>query len=139
MDDLDSARYLTPEAKGLELERWASLRTRGGGGAGAPDPEIFPLCDDLNVLPGVCTLQSCAGHRRNGTFWPGHVWLWLDRRTSERFDRRASELAASAVIERVSRIYAANGQEITAIEFCGNERGLLAESKELLRRFFYSL
>lgn len=92
-------------------------------GRGWPDPEIIPLCDALNALPGVCTLQSCAGHaagsrhRPNGEF--GLLWLWLDEGTSQELDRFGNVLARLPGIETVSKRYADWGQEITAIEFDG--------------------
>jgi hypothetical protein len=49
------------------------------------------------------------------------------------------QLAGVPGIERVVRIYAATGQEITVVEFCGNERGLLAASGNAICRFFWSL
>jgi len=30
------------------------------------DPEIVPLADALNRLPGICTIASCSGHMRRG-------------------------------------------------------------------------
>jgi hypothetical protein len=102
-----------------------------------------PWCDRLNALPGVCTVQSCAGHtpeETGGGFRSGHVWLLLDEEMSTAFDTRAMELAAQEEhIERVSRIYAPWGQEVTSITFAGNERGLLDESMRIVLEFFLSL
>lgn len=35
------------------------------------DPECIPLCDALNALPGIRTLESCCGHGRE----PHRVWF----------------------------------------------------------------
>ena len=134
-----SARHLSPSTKRRELARWKGLRLSAGTKSGDPDPDIYPLCDRLNALPGVCTLQSCAGHRNGNVLDSGHLWLWLDRRTAERFDRNAWALAAFPTIERVARFYSPSGQEITVIEFQGNERGALATSADVIRLFFESL
>jgi hypothetical protein len=84
-------------------------------GRGWPDPEITPLCDKLNAMPGICTLQSCAGHGGN----PGGLWIWLDEDTSRKFDQWGHVLANMEGIEVVSRKYTQWGQEITAIDFDG--------------------
>ncbi len=112
-------RYLTPPGKKTNLAFWESRKSdpRPSGdlsGKGWPDPEIIPLCDALNQLPGVCTLQSCCGH--GGA---GHLWLWLDEVLSREMDRWGHVLARMHGIEVVSRKYTHWGQEITAIEFDG--------------------
>ena len=110
-------RWLTPASKDRILAQWQSrlAEPRPAGdlsGRGWPDPEIVPLCNGLNRLPGVCTLQSCSGHGG-----PGHLWLWLDHETSGEFDRWGHVLARMAGIEAVSRKWSSWGQEITAIDF----------------------
>lgn len=35
------------------------------------DAECIPLCDALNALPGISTLQSCCGHGRG----PHLIWF----------------------------------------------------------------
>lgn len=110
-------RYLAPEDKAAVLAEWAARRAESPpagdlAGKGWPDPEIIPLCDELNRLPGVCTLQSCSGHGGGG-----HLWLWLDEATSAEFDRWGHVLARMPGIEAVSRKLTAWGQEITAVEF----------------------
>ena len=141
-------RHLTREAKRRELERWAAIRARHidaphpdhPGADGHADPDIYPLCDRLNALAGVCTIQSCAGHiLDDGFLRTGHIWVWLDAATSERFDRQAWVLAAAPSIERVSRLYLASGQEISCIEFAGNEKGLLKDSCCAIAEFFTAL
>ena len=98
-------------------------------------------CAKLNAIPGVCTVQSCAGHGNPSSVEsPGHVWVRLDRAMSAAFDAKALELAAhTKLIERVARIYAPWGQEVASITFAGNERGLLTDSMRLIVTFFRSL
>ena len=140
-----ATRYLTPAAKAQELALWqatkATPRPPGDlAGRGYPDPEIVPLVDALNELPGLCTLQSCSGHpegsREPG---PGHLWLWLDRETSAAFDERAFELAKLSVVDSVSKLYQQWGQEVTVIVFRGSDSGLLADSMRELLKFFEKL
>ena len=35
------------------------------------DPQCFPICDAINRIPGVRTLESCCGHGKH----PFRVWL----------------------------------------------------------------
>ena len=35
---------------------------------GIMDPEILALCDALNCIPGVRTIESCSGHLRTAPF-----------------------------------------------------------------------
>lgn len=35
------------------------------------DPECIPLCNELNVLPGIKTFESCCGHGKN----PFRIWF----------------------------------------------------------------
>ncbi len=141
-------RHLTREAKRRELERWARLRAEHIDAPGLDhpsepghaDPDIYPLCDRLNALHGVCTIQSCAGHILDDGFMrSGHLWLWLDPATAGKFDRQAWTLAAMPAIQRVARLYLASGQEITCIEFAGNERAMLKDSADAIASFFASL
>ena len=139
-------RYLSPEAKERLLADWAKTKAtplpEGElGGRGWPDPNIFPLCDALNALPGVCTLQSCAGHLivladGSENRQPGHLWLWLSAAVSAEFDRCAFDLATSPTIDWIRRCYGGWGQEITEIIFAGDDRGQLAESSAVILAFF---
>lgn len=144
------ARHLRPETKRRTLEEWDLSKSgplpaagRGLGGRGYPDPDMICWCDHLNAIPGVCTLQSCAGHGpedSGGGMKSGHLWLLLDEAMSDAFDTRALDLASETEhIERVSRIYSPWGQEVTSIVFAGNERGLLAESMRIVLDFFRTL
>jgi len=139
-------RFLTPRAKAIELRVWRDAvrnwrkdEAPSKGGAGFPDPPIIPWCARLNRIPGVCTLQSCAGHRQGRWRSAGRVWLWLTLELSRRFDERALQLAQQPEIERVYRVYSDWGQEVTAIEFRGEEWGRLDASMNVILRFFSSL
>jgi hypothetical protein len=141
-----AGRYLTSAGKDAALKVYADHRETlitpldDRGGRGFPDTDIVPWCDRLNAMPGVCTLQSCAGHRRDGYLTSGHLWLWLAPDVCEAFRRRAFELARlSPPIERVTTRYAAWGQEIACVEFAGNERDRLAESMRVILAFFSDL
>ena len=139
--------HLTPAEKLRVVTDWKKSclempHSDGQGGKGYPDKDILRWCDLLNSMPGICTIQSCAGHSSSGGRHidsPGHLWLRLDKRMSAVFDAGALELAAAPVIERVSKIYTSWGQEIISIEFAGNERGKLEESMSLIIGFFQSL
>ncbi len=142
-------RYLSVEGKQENLAEWnqaKSLATpenkRELGGHGYPDPDMIPWCDQLNTIPGVCTLQSCAGHgsaQEGYVASPGHLWILLDRELTKRFRARAFELAVRQEIERVSTLYSSWGQEIALIVFAGNERDSLDKSMRTILRFLYSL
>lgn len=139
-------RYLTDAAKAEALAEWERLKASprpldDPGGLGLPDPEIIPYVDALNAIEGVCTLQSCSGHREDrsrGVDAPGHLWLWLSEPMSRAFDRRAFELASSPMLEAVRRDYSEWGQEIVSLTFAGAERDLLPESGQSIIRFFHS-
>jgi hypothetical protein len=84
-------------------------------GLGYPDPEMYAFCDALNAIPGVCTMQSCSGHRveyEQGepgrpieqvgpTLWSGVLWIKLDRTLHARFVDQAWWLADLSSVERV--------------------------------------
>ena len=136
------ARYLTAGEKTRRLAEWESLRSQplpdgDCGGRGYPDPDIFPLCDYLNALPGVCTLQSCAGHRsREGLISSAHLWLKLDRTSARRFKKNAFVLAGDDHIERLGLSYMPDEGEVVEIIFKGNERGMLVDSALPIASFF---
>lgn len=143
-------RHLSPARKREALAGWEACKGSGTslgdgapGGAGYPDPEMFRWCDRLNAIPGICTLQSCAGHLDaggRGVTSPGRLWLLLDPEMSAAFDARALDLAAdSDHIERVCRIYSSWGEEVTSIEFAGNERGMLEASMRRILAFFEAI
>lgn len=135
-------RFMTEEAKREELRHFQEDRSRGPfnlpGGRGGVDPDILPLCDQLNALPGLCTLQSCAGHgeTEHSGIWPASLWLWLDERTSRSMDENAHVLANNPLMESVSKCFKPWGHVIWEIMFFGNERGRLDESGAALIDFF---
>lgn len=121
------ARHLTAPEKTRKVADFAAYRSDPGnyrtvhpeakGGEGWIDPEVLALVDALNALEGVCTVQSCCGHR-----WPipgdpdgaervhrGQLWLRLSEGVSRRFEERVGELLAHDVILRVSKLYAYEG------------------------------
>ena len=80
-------QYLTAVTKESTLAYWSQqklkLRPDGDpGGNGWTDPEIVPLVDALNSLPGIVTLQSCAGHAG----YRGHLWIWCDATMARRLE-----------------------------------------------------
>lgn len=142
-------RYLTPEGKRWVLDEWARKRAEmphtgpGDGGHGLPDPEVFPWCDALNEIPGVCTLQSCAGHvveaaDGSGPYrYPGEFWVWLDQPMSAAFDRHALQLAAKRPhIEKVTKLYGDWGQEVVSIIFAGDALHFSEDAMRLIVGFF---
>ena len=140
-------QWLTPEEKKDILDGWEDRQTTlmrpatASGGRGFVDAEIVPLCNALNQLPGVCTLQSCAGHAANdsdGAEYSGELWLRLDYAMSCRFEKAVHQLASNPLIERVGKIYWGDGKETITIKFQGNEAGWnkLRESGAAILAFF---
>src|SRR5688572_3692497 len=135
------AKWLTRDAKLRVLEQWFELLAgerwvgntiarrgaRRRAAIDAPDADMVPWCLRLNRLPGVVTVQSCAGHRfAGGDTDPGSVWLWLDRATyTAGFPDRAGALTAQRGVDRVQTLHGKNGRVLVAITFAGNERGTL--------------
>jgi tRNA(Phe) wybutosine-synthesizing methylase Tyw3 len=137
-----SKRYLSAAIKRRILTDWErrkrtapSRESKDVGGSGRVDPDVVPWCDLINRIPGICTIQSCAGHRSGKFMHSGHLWLRLSKKKSASFDRKAFELSSWNEIESVSRVYSSQGQEITVIAFAGNERGLFDQSMRLVHRF----
>lgn len=125
-------RWLTHADKDGVLAEWERTKSEWRSGAlsgvGAPDGEIVPWCDRINTLPGVCTLQSCAGHRRGKTLSSAHLWLWLSPQAQSRFDQNAFVLLKSDMVDWVATHYEADGKQIASITFYGNEREMLERS-----------
>lgn len=130
------SRWLTPDAKAAILREWQHTRATVAEGLGAPDAEILPLCNKLNEIPGVCTLQSCAGHKRARYRESAHLWLWLSEDLSREFDAQAFAFASEEGIEAVKRRYTPWGQEVTMITFAGKERSGLERSADTIASFF---
>ena len=135
---LEKAKIL----EGWEERKRTLIRPGAKGGLGYVDPDIVSLCDALNRLPGVYTLQSCTGHSTkdsDGPIYPGTLWLRLNQRMTHRFEEQVHRLAAEPVIDRVGKIYWEDGKETVTINFKGNETGLLAESSFVMLDFFRAL
>lgn len=137
-------RYLNARAKAELLAEFRERRQEAipngnVGGKGYPDPGILPFCDWLNSFDGVCTLQSCEGHRER----MGHVatsgvlWIWFDKKLAEEFRSRAFEIVTPP-IERVSQVYSGS-MEYVEVVFNGTESGQLQESLAILGSFIESL
>jgi hypothetical protein len=120
-------RYLTPAHKAAVLAEWAKRKSTprpqdARGGHGYPDPGIFDLCDRLNAIDGVCTLQSCAGHSEaesDGGLYPANLWLWLAADQARGFERAASQfqVAMWPTVDRLAKHWQPDGQEVVEISF----------------------
>ncbi len=140
---MSSPRYLDESRKAEELAYWLRLVAEpiSEEGPGNPDPEIIPWCEKINSIPGICTLQSCAGHvyGKRSVRVSGHFWLWLSSEKAANFKQRAFELARVATIERISTIYQRSGQEVVSIEFRGIPDGQLENSGRAIMTFLAAL
>ena len=145
------SRYLTPMEKADILRKWKQQRETARpdgdpGGHGCPDPEVFRLCKTLNGIDGLCTIQSCCGHKTQAAdgsgehLYPGCLWLRLDERMTRRFKERVMELGSSSPpIESVNTFYMlGTGHEVVEILFHGMERGRYHDSARVIREFFAS-
>lgn len=137
---MKARRWLTPAEKAETLRAWETTKRESPvvdrGGAGYPDPTIVPWCDRINGLPGVCTLQSCAGHLKDGgILHSGHLWLKLSEQVSAEFRQAAFELAGSPGIERVEMIFQPSGEEVASVTFQGDEHDLLQSSMGTIMSF----
>lgn len=149
------SRWLTPDAKAAEMRFWkgaqikrAFLTSPPRGGTGHADPEIYELCDVLNAMDGLCTLQSCAGHHlqaADGTGWCRHsaqLWLWLSVPVTVAFAQRVDRLALSPLVERVQTMYLPTNEgvirEVVDVRFRGMEHSALefAQSCTLVHECF---
>ena len=144
------SRHLDWEEKERTVRGWLEYRqatphtTSETGGHGFPDAEVFALTDALNALPGICTTQSCAGHRLRSAedgreyIQPGELWLRLGRWAMHNFTEQAPLLAREPSIERLSVLYSTGYDEVVDIQFRGNGHGEdeLPRSAETIIRFF---
>ena len=129
-------RYLAPEDKAIELVRLATEEF--------VEPDLRPWLNRLNKLDGVCTLQSCGGHRfldrENKSdethIMNGHLWIWLSESVSKIFYTKAFELVQSDSMECVSIMFQSYGREIVSISFKGRARNRMAESLDRIVEFF---
>lgn len=141
-----ASAFLTRREKLRELEQWFAILgtrrwqrdVRGRSGRGQPDADMVPWCLRLNGIPGICTLQSCAGHRfTRDRCDPGNLWLRLDRSLyAAVFPHRLAKLVAVAGVERVQMLRAMDGRRIVAIQFAGNGQDRLARSMRGIVGFF---
>jgi len=149
------SRFLTPEEKAIQLARWEALKAEFAdalaagellmqhedgskinvfgedlSGRGFPDPETYALCDELNTIEGICTIQSCSGHRvayaedgtvmANGevvgpTLWAAQLWLRLSRPMRDLVIERGDMLKALPGIERVQLMFADWGDTLDIV------------------------
>ncbi len=123
-------QHLTPEAKVQVLAEWQAAKDgpRGAGGSGFPDDAIIPLCDQLNGLDGICTLQSCSGHPRTRTQrWasPGQLHVWLDEWCFVRFLLVADDIARMPLIDDVCVLFGRwdDARAVVSIFFLGADKG----------------
>lgn len=153
-------RTLTPELKKQILYRW--VKTQGEflvakglgaipenpGGMGYPDPEMFTVCDRLNSLPGIVTMQSCAGHVHPGeepgveAMWSGQLWIGMSEPVRARYISRIDELLIhSYYIERCKIIFMLDQIDVADIIFAGMNRGpsAFADSVDIIYDFFHSI
>lgn len=132
--------YIKEWEDGLTKYEWQRYNSKLGG-RGYPDADIVPWCQKINLLNGVCTLQSCAGHKydENEYYYPGELWLRFDQHMNIAFENKVLKFVKNSLIEKVSKLYRQDGTEIIEIIFQGNERGKFHESIEFIYNFISSL
>ncbi len=154
---LQEQRYLTRAEKIRELKSFEDYKCIPGiwrrdhsddpGGRGRVDHEVLPLVDDLNTLDGVCTIQSCCGHRWPANdgyggehFMRGQLWLRLTERLMGAIDQRVGELLAHDVIVHVQRLYSfqEQGEPHDVLDVQWHE-DRMDEAREVISSFFRSL
>ena len=129
-------RFLLADDKKRIVGDWENIKGKDVLGRGGPDREVVPWCDKINGLPGLCTLQSCAGHKDGDTLVSGHLWLLMSQSMADRFDRAAFLLLRNEdLIEQISWLYLHEGKKIASIIFAGNERESLEMSISLIYGF----
>ena len=104
------------------------------------DPDIVPFCDWLNQFDGVCTLQSCAGHKpRDGNpyFDQAHLWVWLDDQIIERLLPLLND-AVKPPIDKISICRQPWGKYVSIV-FKGNECDQLDVSLIALESLFTTI
>lgn len=118
-------RWLSPDEKAYEVgsflqyredpSKFRTAHPEAKGGEGWIDPEVLPLVDALNGMEGVCTVQSCCGHRGTAEGadgapyeWvhPGQLWLRLSEPVALAFDVNVGVLLAAESVEHVQKLYA---------------------------------
>lgn len=117
-------RYLTEDEKARTLAQFRSVCATAKFGEGADgwlDRDVLALCERLNALAGVCTVQSCSGHPMSGRgpLLAGQVWIRLgDWLAAMFFDSDiVQDLASKEYIYKVARVYLPHGPEVLWIVF----------------------
>ncbi len=146
-------RHLTEGLKAAILKGWEQRKVETAGRpweSGFPDPDVFLLCDQINAMPGICTVQSCAGHRKpcpdGESAWASeaHVWVRLDVRIEPAFDYAAFDLAGQPNIYGVGKRYCPTDGAVATVDFAGldvagtdeHRQAALQDSMERVARFF---
>lgn len=128
---MTNVQWLTADEKARELSCLVDAiarRAAGERGVGSFDWPMLPWLAALNALPGVCTIQSCCGHRRRTTaFVPhdGHVWLRLSRPVAVAVQKMIGALLDQERIEDVAVRYLRDRERhlpILAVSFQGLDR-----------------
>jgi len=140
-------RYLTKGEKKERIADWERVK-KGQQKPSVADKDIIPLCDALNELEGVCTIQSCSGHfgitnpDSSHYIQKAHLWLRLDKETALKFYEHVFELADNKLIEVVEILFHPKdvwGGVIVSIIFEGNNSGKLLASSDVILPFFSEL
>lgn len=133
-------RYLSKAEKRKVIASWEKTCNQPYlDSVGSPDPDVFKLVDFLNGIDGVCALQSCSGHIRNGIIDNACLWIKLNRRMAHKFYSAAPKLAQHELIESVSFRFGTGEGEIIEIYFKGNASGLFSQSEVVIMEFFRGL
>lgn len=148
------SRFLTVEEKvdhiaefecyKADPSNWRRQHPSAKGGEGYIDHEVLPLCDALNAIDGVCTIQSCCGHQnKHGYIYPGHLWIRLSEELMRRFEEEIAWLLDQDVIQHVSKLYCFqhgnSPHEVIDIKFLGEYHGRMDEAQAVIACFFEGL
>lgn len=150
-------RFLTPGEKDSHLAEFEAYKAIPGiwrrdhpddfGTRGRIDHEVLPLVDDLNALNGVCTIQSCCGHRYpwrdretgevSEIVVPGQLWIRLSYAVMVAVDARVGELLRHDVICHVQRLYSfRDGTEPHDVLDVQWKDGHMGEARAVIADFF---
>lgn len=130
-------RVLTPDAKIEIMQDWQVAKVefvyakgRGEvpemtGGLGYPDPDIYNLVDALNMIDGICVMQSCSGHLHPGekpgenAMWSGELWIAMSAMTRTAYVASIHRLLLYNCIEMARLIFLRDHQDVASIIFDG--------------------
>jgi hypothetical protein len=145
-------RFLTMDEKKRELAHLEEAIERGSpedaGGRGYIDLPFVPYLRRINAHRGICTLQSCTGHRLKSNidgqdyYECGELWLRFNAHVFASFNLRVAELAREPFIERIATVYPWKTRDVepyVSIQFQGVERGCFPESAETITQWLVSL